>query len=175
MLWRHESQWIRFDKGRWSAGVDGGDSVQWYVFLWQADDPIAGAGDGSGDQDSAREMSEGMLQSFTDSPLDGYMMLPPIEEHRPQIEALCRQYCVVRLELFGSAARGDFDPEHSDLDFFVDFEDLGWKGSFRRYMGLKIDLEELLGRPVDLVEPKAIANPYFALVANRYRTLVYAA
>jgi predicted nucleotidyltransferase len=102
-------------------------------------------------------------------------MLPLIEQHRAEIEALCRNYRVTRLELFGSAARGEFDPDRSDLDFFVDFEDLGWKGSFKRFMGLKLDLEKLLGVPVDLVEPKAIVNPYFALVANRHRACVYAA
>ena len=102
-------------------------------------------------------------------------MLPLIEQHRIPIEALCRTYGVTRLELFGSAARGDFDPAHSDIDFFVEFADLGWKGSFKRFMGLKLGLEELLGCSVDLVEPKAIVNPHFALVANRHRALVYAA
>jgi predicted nucleotidyltransferase len=98
-----------------------------------------------------------------------------IEQHRDEIERLCRTFHVTRLELFGSAARGDADPDRSDLDFFVEFEELGWKGSFRRYMGLKLALEDLLGRAVDLVEPKAIVNPYFAQVANRHRLLVYAA
>jgi hypothetical protein len=42
-------------------------------------------------------------------------------------------------------------------------------------MGFKLGLESLLGRSVDLVEPKAIANPYFALVANQHRALIYAA
>ena len=35
-------------------------------------------------------------------------MLPLIEQHRTEIEALCRKYGVKRLDLFGSAARGDF-------------------------------------------------------------------
>jgi predicted nucleotidyltransferase len=103
------------------------------------------------------------------------LMLPVIEEHLAQIESLCRKHQVRRLELFGSAARGNFRPGESDLDFFVEFEPSGWKGSFKRYMGLKLDLEDLFSRPVDLVEPKAIVNPYFAEVANRNRALVYAA
>lgn len=102
-------------------------------------------------------------------------MFPLVEQHRPAIEALCRQYGVARLELFGSAARGDFDPSTSDLDFLIEFVDPDWQGSFRRYMGLKLALEDLLGRPVDLVEPTAITNPYFAQVALQYRSLVYAA
>jgi uncharacterized protein len=98
-----------------------------------------------------------------------------IEQHRQQIESLCRENGVTRLELFGSAARDDFEPDMSDYDFFVEFEDRGWKGSFKRYMGLKLALEDLLGRPVDLVEVGAVTNPYFAEVASRNRELVYAA
>ena len=40
-----------------------------------------------------------------------------IEKHRETLTALCRRYGVVRLEVFGSAARGaDFDPAKSDAD-----------------------------------------------------------
>ncbi len=102
-------------------------------------------------------------------------MLPVIEQHLPQIAALCLKHRVTRLELFSSAARGSFIPHQSDLDFFVEFEPLGWKGSFQRYMGLKLDLEDLLGSPVDLVEPQTIANPYFSPVSFQHRALVYAA
>jgi predicted nucleotidyltransferase len=98
-----------------------------------------------------------------------------IQQYREQIQELCQRHGVIRLELFGSAARGDFDPQKSDLDFLVEFKDLGWKGSFKRFMGLKLELERLLGHPVDLVEPKAISNPYFAQVVNQHRALVYAA
>ena len=48
-------------------------------------------------------------------------MLSVIEENRRQIADLCCRYGVKRLELFGSAARGNFDPAKSDLDFFVEF------------------------------------------------------
>jgi len=98
-----------------------------------------------------------------------------LDDVRPQIENLCKTFQVKRLELFGSAARGDFDPEQSDYDFFVDFEDLGWRGSFRRYMGLKLALEDLLGRPVDLVDLKAVSNPLFIDIATKHRQLLYAA
>ncbi len=67
------------------------------------------------------------------------------------IAALCRKYGVVRLEVFGSAARGhDFDPAHSDADFLVDFgeQSIGM-GAF---LDFKEALEALLGRSVDLVE-----------------------
>ena len=35
------------------------------------------------------------------------------------LRELCERYGVQKLELFGSAARGEFDPAHSDLDFIV--------------------------------------------------------
>jgi hypothetical protein len=102
-------------------------------------------------------------------------MLALIDKHRSQIREACRAHGVKSLELFGSAARGDFDPAASDLDFFVDFTDPGWKGSFKRYMGLKLDLEAILERPVDLVELEAVKNPYFIEVATRHRYPLYAA
>ncbi len=97
-----------------------------------------------------------------------------LDAHLDQIHSICRQYNVCRLELFGSAARSEFDPATSDYDFFVDFGDEPVAGSFKRYMGLKFDLESLLGRSVDLVEREAVTNPYF-LKATANRVEVYAA
>ena len=97
-----------------------------------------------------------------------------LRPHLERLREICRTYGVRRLELFGSAGTGGFDPETSDFDFFVDFGEQPPTGSFRRYMGLKMDLEALLGRPVDLVEPRSITNPYFARAARR-REEVYAA
>jgi hypothetical protein len=99
----------------------------------------------------------------------------PLEQYLPAILVLCVECSVRRLELFGSAARDEFDPGISDLDFFVEFLDLGWQGSFKRYMGLKLGLEDLLGCAVDLVELSAVRNPHFLDVANRHRRPVYAA
>jgi uncharacterized protein len=48
-------------------------------------------------------------------------MNSPLEQHRERLAELCRRYGVRRLELFGSAARGQFDPATSDLDFLVLF------------------------------------------------------
>ncbi|HEU5094309.1 MAG TPA: nucleotidyltransferase domain-containing protein [Reyranella sp.] len=83
-------------------------------------------------------------------------MQPDVAEKLDALAAICRRHGVARLELFGSAARStDFDPRRSDVDFLVTFEpstrnDLGAFGD------LKKELEQLLGRPVDLVEREAI-------------------
>lgn len=45
-----------------------------------------------------------------------------VEQNLPAIAELCRRFGVRRLDLFGSAAMGRFDPQRSDLDFLVEFE-----------------------------------------------------
>ena len=102
-------------------------------------------------------------------------MSPLIEQHRAQIEELCRKYRVKRLELFGSAARGEFDPSHSDVDFFYEFDPSDEEGLVDRFFGLSEDLQALLGVKVDLVSALYAKNPYFLEVANRNRITLYAA
>lgn len=102
-------------------------------------------------------------------------MIELLHQHRQQIAALCLQFGVERLESFGSAARGEFDPASSDLDFLVQFKDLGWKDPSVQYFGLLHALEDLLGRRIDLVERAAVENRYFLEVAERHRDLLYAA
>jgi len=88
---------------------------------------------------------------------------------------LCRRYRVARLDVFGSAAEGDFDETRSDLDFLVDFQDGYQDPPFGRYFDFLAALKSLLGREVDLVETRAIKNPYFAQAVNKTRKLLYAA
>ena len=97
-----------------------------------------------------------------------------IEERLPKVRELCHRHHVTRLELFGSSATAEFNPSHSDLDFLVEFSpgaDAPWMGD---YFELKKDLEALFGRPVDLVMPGEIRNPYFRQGVNSTRTVVYA-
>jgi predicted nucleotidyltransferase len=62
-----------------------------------------------------------------------------------------KRYGVKSLALFGSAARGELR-KRSDVDVLVQFNQATWAN----YIGLKFYLEDLLGRDVDLVTPKAI-------------------
>ncbi len=91
---------------------------------------------------------------------------------RAEIPALCRRFGVRRLDLFGSAATGNFDPARSDLDFVVEF-DADSAHLFDRYFGLKESLEALYGRHVDLVSEGASANPHFIESLERTRQRVY--
>ena len=80
-----------------------------------------------------------------------------IDERRDALAAICRRYGVSRLEVFGSAARGlDFDPKSSDFDFLVEFEQRSDLPPLEQFFGFAEALEQLLGRPVDLVERKAV-------------------
>jgi len=51
---------------------------------------------------------------------------------------LCQRHEVRRLDLFGSAARGDFQPEQSDLDFIVQFARTGYAGYADVFLDLRM-------------------------------------
>jgi predicted nucleotidyltransferase len=103
------------------------------------------------------------------------IVIDEIGLHREELRGLCRRFYVRRLDLFGSAARGDFDPEHSDIDFIVEFDRSAPQHPFDSYFGLKEELEALLGRKVDLVELSAVRNPYLKASIEQSRENVYAA
>jgi uncharacterized protein len=92
------------------------------------------------------------------------------------LKNLCQKFCVKRLELFGSAATERFDPRDSDVDLLVEFSPDCTMSPFHQYFDFKAAVEELFDRPVDLVEPGAIRNPYFRQAVFQSRRLVlYAA
>jgi len=103
--------------------------------------------------------------------------LPPvIEEHLDDVRALCEKYRVKRLAVFGSAVKGTFDPERSDLDFVVEFRDdvvgvAGWDA----YFELKFALKNLFARDIDLVERAALRNPFVRETVDATQREVYAA
>lgn len=72
------------------------------------------------------------------------------------IAALCRRHGIRRLSLFGSVLRSDFGPD-SDVDVLVEFEP-GIRVGLLRLAGISHDLEQVLGRRVDLV-PEAGLKP----------------
>jgi len=102
-------------------------------------------------------------------------MIELIEQHRREIEELCRKYEVKRLELFGSAARGDFVPGKSDLDFLVELISYNVPRIVDDWFGLQEELERLLGCTVQLTSPRTMKNPYFIQTVNRDRVTLYAA
>jgi predicted nucleotidyltransferase len=98
-----------------------------------------------------------------------------VASKRAEIEALCRRLGVRRLDLFGSALDDRFDEETSDIDILVEFAGGPGFDHFGAYFSLKEGLEEILGRPVDVVSARAIRNPYFRDEVMRTREPLYAA
>lgn len=101
-----------------------------------------------------------------------HSMNPIIEANRPEIIALCRKYGVIKLDLFGSAAGPDWDPETSDFDFVVDF-DKHRSGMFVRFIDFGDEMERLLGRRVDLVSEKRM-KPRFRRAVDDTRVALLA-
>lgn len=77
------------------------------------------------------------------------------------IARVCKRFGAARLRVFGSALSDRFDPQRSDVDLLVDYRE-GIERSFRDFFALKDELEEVIGHPVDLVQPKNLRNPYIA-------------
>lgn len=96
-----------------------------------------------------------------------------INNHANEISKLCRKFGVVRLDLFGSAARGDFDPVASDIDLVASFARTSQPGYADRYLDFAESLEALFGRKVDLLTPGAIRNPRFAETIKRESVPIY--
>jgi len=68
-----------------------------------------------------------------------------------------------------------FDPATSDVDLLVEFEPMRPAEHADHYFGLQEDLEAALGRPVDLVEPGPIRNPYFKQAVEASKVLLFEA
>ena len=100
-------------------------------------------------------------------------MIALVEQRKDELAALCRQFNVERLDLFGSAADGSFQPAASDLDFIVQFSPPLRGSRLDRYLDFAEALERLFQRPVDLLTEKSIRNPYFRRRVEETRQAVY--
>lgn len=97
----------------------------------------------------------------------------PLIDHHDAIVRLCRAHGVERLEVFGSAADGRFDPARSDFDFIVTFSPEAERSISRHYFALADALEQLLGRRVDLLTNQPIRNPYLRRAVDASRRDLY--
>ena len=95
-----------------------------------------------------------------------------IEKNISPISNLCREYKVKQLFVFGSVLTDNFK-KNSDIDFIVDFQRMDLYESADNYFDLKFSLEHLLNREVDLLEDKAIRNPYLRKSIDSSKQLIY--
>ena len=97
-----------------------------------------------------------------------------LENYIDQINRLCENHNVKQLFVFGSVLNDQFT-EKSDIDLLVDFNTADPLDYAENYFALKFSLEELLGRPIDLLEQKAIHNKYLLRSINKSKRLIYEA
>lgn len=101
------------------------------------------------------------------------LMLTIVEQKKAALTDLCRRFRVRRLDLFGSATKGTFEQDSSDLDFLVVLEADSSGEYADNYLGLAEALEALFERKVDLVTERSIRNPYFRKVIDTTRKPLY--
>jgi len=90
-----------------------------------------------------------------------YRMISEVAEKKREIQDLCERFDVIRLAIFGSAARGEFDSATSDLDFLVLFDRRDQPDYVERYLDFADALEALFERKVDLVTELSARSPDF--------------
>jgi len=77
-------------------------------------------------------------------------------KHKEAIRSAAKQSKARSIALVGSVARGE-DTDESDYDFLVDFED---DADLFDIAGLQVDLEDLLGQPVDVVDSSGVKESH---------------
>lgn len=95
-----------------------------------------------------------------------------IESNIDNVRTLCKLHKVQRLFVFGSVLSDRFQKD-SDIDLIVDFQGVDLYDYADNYFNLKESLENLFQREVDLLEDKAIKNPYLRQSIDSSKVLVY--
>jgi len=92
---------------------------------------------------------------------------------RDHLSDFCQRWRITELALFGSVLRDDFRSD-SDVDILVTFApDAPW--SLWDLSRMRLELEEMFGREVDLVEKKGLRNPFRRQAILEGQRVIYAA
>jgi hypothetical protein len=100
-------------------------------------------------------------------------MSPKISIDHKKIAAFCQKWNIVEFSVFGSVLRDDFRPD-SDVDVLVTFGP-GGGITFDNRVDMLDELKAIFGREIDLVEKKAISNPFRRHSILTTREVLYAA
>lgn len=95
-----------------------------------------------------------------------------IEQNIDTIKLLCGKYKVAKLFAFGSVLTNKFNND-SDIDLVVDFKDVALNEYADNYFDLKFSLQDALHRKIDLLEEKAIRNPFLKKSIDSSKQLIY--
>jgi len=96
-----------------------------------------------------------------------------LEKYISEIRILCQKNKVKSLYVFGSVLTDKFN-ESSDIDLIVDIDSMDPLEYSDYYFNLKFSLEELLRRQIDLLESRALKNPYLLENIDDSKSLLYA-
>lgn len=95
-----------------------------------------------------------------------------IDENIDSIRVLCNKHKVAKLFVFGSILTDKFN-KSSDIDLLVDFSEVDLYDYADNYFDLKLSLEKLLKREIDLLEIKAVKNPYLRKSIDSSKKMIY--
>jgi len=95
-----------------------------------------------------------------------------IERNMDTVKALCLKHKVDKLFVFGSILTDNFKSS-SDIDLLVFFRKIELYDYADNYFDLKTSLEKLLNRPIDLLEDKAVKNPYLRKSIDSSKKMIY--
>jgi uncharacterized protein len=95
-----------------------------------------------------------------------------VDKNIDMIRALCYKHKVAKLFVFGSILTDNFK-KSSDIDLLVDFSGVDLYDYADNYFDLKKSLEKLLNRQIDLLEDKAVKNPYLRKSIDSSKQLIY--
>ncbi|MBA2669803.1 MAG: nucleotidyltransferase domain-containing protein [Gemmatimonadetes bacterium] len=101
-------------------------------------------------------------------------MISLITDNQSRIAALCREFGIHKLEVYGSATTDRFRSGVSDIDFIVNLGEYE-PGVARRFLRFADALEALLDSRVDLITPEQIKNPYFRYAVDQQRVTIHEA
>ena len=96
-----------------------------------------------------------------------------LERYIGEIRLLCQKNRVKSLYVFGSVLTDRFN-DKSDIDLIVDIDSIDPLEYSDFYFNLKFALEDLFKREIDLLESRALKNPYLIDNINQSKTLLYA-
>ena len=97
-----------------------------------------------------------------------------LDNYTDQINFLCKKHRVKFLFAFGSVLTDNFSVK-SDIDLLVDLDIIDPLDYADKYFKLKFSLENLLNRPIDLLENRALKNPFLIEKIDSSKKLIYVA
>jgi predicted nucleotidyltransferase len=103
-------------------------------------------------------------------------MIDLIKDNIKDLETICEKHMVKSLYLFGSAAKNEFNPKKSDLDFVVEFnKNINPIDFADNFFSLLDALKDLFKTDIDLLSYRALKNQIMIAEIENSKVQLYAA